>query len=49
VAFPQLSQELEHFRDNLNKRIGLGIGVVDVKVNTVETPEEIARRIETAT
>jgi 5-methyltetrahydropteroyltriglutamate--homocysteine methyltransferase len=42
-------RELEHFRDRLDKRIGLGIGVVDVKVNTVETPEEIARRIETAT
>lgn len=41
--------ELERFRDGLDKRIGLGIGVVDVKVNTVETPEQIARRIETAT
>ena len=28
--------------------IGLGIGVVDIKDNEVETPEEIARRIETA-
>jgi len=42
-------QELEYFRAGLDKRIGLGIGVVDVKVNTVESPEEIARRIETAT
>lgn len=41
--------ELEYFRDGVEKRIGLGIGVVDVKVNTVETPEEIASRIETAT
>lgn len=32
----------------IDGRIGLGIGVVDVKVNYVETPEEIARRIETA-
>ena len=42
-------EELENFRDGPDKRIGLGIGVVDVKVNTVESPEEIARRIETAT
>lgn len=41
-------QELQHFRDGLDPRIGLGIGVVDVKVNTVETPEEIASRIEAA-
>jgi 5-methyltetrahydropteroyltriglutamate--homocysteine methyltransferase len=41
--------ELEYFRDGLDPRIGLGIGVIDVKVNTVETPEVVARRIETAT
>lgn len=41
--------ELEYFRDGLDSSIGLGIGVVDVKVNTVETPEQIAGRIETAT
>ncbi len=41
-------KELEYFRDGVEPRIGLGIGVVDVKVNTVETPEEIAGRIETA-
>jgi 5-methyltetrahydropteroyltriglutamate--homocysteine methyltransferase len=40
--------ELKYFRDGVDERIGLGIGVVDVKVNTVETPEEIAARIETA-
>ena len=40
--------ELEHFRDQLNPRVGLGIGVIDIKVNTVETPDEVARRIETA-
>ncbi|MEX0613480.1 MAG: hypothetical protein WD229_15285, partial [Pirellulales bacterium] len=40
--------ELEYFRDGLDPRIGLGIGVIDVKVNTVETPEIVARRIETA-
>lgn len=36
--------ELRGVRDGL----GLGIGVVDVKVNRVETAEEIARRIERA-
>jgi 5-methyltetrahydropteroyltriglutamate--homocysteine methyltransferase len=40
--------ELAHFRDALDPKIGLGIGVIDVKVNTVETPEEVARRIEAA-
>jgi 5-methyltetrahydropteroyltriglutamate--homocysteine methyltransferase len=40
--------ELEYFREGLDKRIGLGIGVVDVKVNSVESPELIAKRIETA-
>lgn len=32
----------------IDKRIGIGIGVIDVKVNTVESPEEVARRIEKA-
>ena len=41
--------ELAHFRDGLDPRIGIGLGVVDVKVNTVETPDLIARRIEVAT
>jgi 5-methyltetrahydropteroyltriglutamate--homocysteine methyltransferase len=40
--------ELTYLRDQLNPRIGLGLGVIDIKVNTVETPEEVARRIETA-
>ena len=40
--------ELVQFKDGLDPRIGLGIGVIDIKVNTVETPEEVARRIETA-
>jgi 5-methyltetrahydropteroyltriglutamate--homocysteine methyltransferase len=30
----------------IDKRIGIGIGVVDVKVNHIETPDEIASRIE---
>jgi len=32
----------------IDKRIGLGIGVIDVKVNTVESPDEVAGRIEKA-
>jgi len=37
--------ELEAFRD-LDPRIGLGIGVVDIKDNEVETPDLIAARVE---
>jgi len=40
--------ELVHFRDGLDPRIGIGLGVIDVKVNTVETPELVARRIDHA-
>jgi 5-methyltetrahydropteroyltriglutamate--homocysteine methyltransferase len=32
----------------VDARIGIGLGVVDIKVNQVETPEEIARTIERA-
>jgi 5-methyltetrahydropteroyltriglutamate--homocysteine methyltransferase len=32
----------------VDARIGIGLGVVDIKVNHVETPEEIARAIERA-
>jgi 5-methyltetrahydropteroyltriglutamate--homocysteine methyltransferase len=39
--------EMDVFRD-LKPSIALGIGVVDIKDNEVETPEEIARRIEQA-
>ena len=39
--------ELAHFKDGLDPRIGIGLGVIDIKVNTVETPEVVARRIET--
>jgi 5-methyltetrahydropteroyltriglutamate--homocysteine methyltransferase len=39
--------ELEVFRD-LKPSIALGIGVIDIKDNEVETPAEIARRIEHA-
>jgi 5-methyltetrahydropteroyltriglutamate--homocysteine methyltransferase len=41
------SEELQALR-GIHPTIKLGIGVVDIKVNHVETPEEIARRIETA-
>ena len=39
--------DLEALRE-VRKGIALGIGVIDIKVNQVETPEEVARRIETA-
>ena len=39
--------ELEVFRD-LRPGLKLGLGVVDIKDNGVESPEEIARRIERA-
>ena len=39
--------DLDALKD-IEPRIGLGIGVVDIKVNHVETPEEIARAIERA-
>lgn len=32
----------------IDQRIGIGIGVVDVKVNAVETPDEVASRIHAA-
>ncbi len=40
--------ELAYFRDELDPRIGLGIGVIDIKVNTVETAELVAQRIDAA-
>jgi len=40
--------ELKFFRDGLDPRIGIGLGVLDVKVNTVESPDIVARRIEEA-
>jgi 5-methyltetrahydropteroyltriglutamate--homocysteine methyltransferase len=39
--------ELEALR-NLRPEIGIGLGVVDIKDNEVEAPDEIARRIERA-
>jgi 5-methyltetrahydropteroyltriglutamate--homocysteine methyltransferase len=40
-------EELDAFRE-LDSRIGLGLGVVDIKDNEVEAPELIARRLENA-
>jgi 5-methyltetrahydropteroyltriglutamate--homocysteine methyltransferase len=40
--------ELVYFKDGLEERIGIGLGVIDVKVNTVETAELVAKRIEGA-
>ncbi|MBL9152612.1 MAG: cobalamin-independent methionine synthase II family protein [Verrucomicrobiales bacterium] len=39
--------DLEALRD-IDPRIGLGIGVIDIKVNHIETPDEVARRLDTA-
>ena len=39
--------ELERLQD-VRREIGLGIGVIDIKDNEVESPEEVARRIERA-
>ena len=41
------TSDLDALKD-VNPRLGLGLGVVDIKVNHVETPEEIARAIERA-
>ena len=39
--------DLEALRD-IAPRMGLGLGMVDIKVNHIETPEEIARALERA-
>jgi 5-methyltetrahydropteroyltriglutamate--homocysteine methyltransferase len=39
--------ELDAFKD-LDPKIGLGLGVVDIKDNEIEAPETIARRLENA-
>jgi 5-methyltetrahydropteroyltriglutamate--homocysteine methyltransferase len=40
--------ELTHFKE-LKPEISVGLGVIDVKVNTVETPDQVAGRIAEAT
>lgn len=39
------AEDLAAFRE-IDARLTLGFGVIDIKVNPVETPEEVARRIE---
>jgi len=39
--------DLEALRD-LDPRIGIGVGVIDIKINHVETPDEVARALERA-
>ena len=41
------NDDLEALKD-IDPRIGLGLGVIDIKVNHVETADEVARRIEAA-
>jgi 5-methyltetrahydropteroyltriglutamate--homocysteine methyltransferase len=41
------ASDLEALRE-VSSKISLGIGVIDIKVNQVETPDEVARRIEAA-
>jgi len=46
-ARARLGQDLEAFA-GLNMKVGIGLGVIDIKVNHIETPEEVARAIEHA-
>jgi 5-methyltetrahydropteroyltriglutamate--homocysteine methyltransferase len=41
------SSDLEALR-SLDSRIGVGVGVIDIKINHIETAEEVARSIERA-
>jgi 5-methyltetrahydropteroyltriglutamate--homocysteine methyltransferase len=41
-------EELRDIAAGLDPRIGIGAGVIDIKVNAVESPETVARRIEAA-
>jgi 5-methyltetrahydropteroyltriglutamate--homocysteine methyltransferase len=41
------SSDLEALRE-LDPRIGIGVGVIDIKINHVETPEEVAGALERA-
>lgn len=41
------AEDLDALRD-VKEKIGIGIGVIDVKINHIETPDQIARRIERA-
>ncbi len=39
--------ELEYLA-RINPEVGIGLGVIDIKTNVVETPDEVARRIDAA-
>jgi 5-methyltetrahydropteroyltriglutamate--homocysteine methyltransferase len=41
------ASDLDALRD-VDRRIGIGVGVIDVKINQVETPDEVARALERA-
>jgi 5-methyltetrahydropteroyltriglutamate--homocysteine methyltransferase len=41
------ASDLQALQD-LDSRIGIGVGVIDIKINHVETPEEVARALERA-
>jgi 5-methyltetrahydropteroyltriglutamate--homocysteine methyltransferase len=41
------ASDLEALKD-VDPRIGIGLGVIDIKVNHIETPDEIARALERA-
>ena len=41
------TDDLQALKD-IDPKIALGIGVIDIKVNHIETPEEVAKRIEQA-
>ncbi len=40
-------EELQHF-EALRPEIGIGLGVIDIKTTVVETPDQVAQRIEAA-
>lgn len=39
-------EELQYFKGGLDPRIGIGLGVIDIKTNIVESPDLVAQRIE---
>jgi len=41
------AEDLQALRE-VRPDLALGLGVVDIKVNHIETPDEVAQRIETA-
>lgn len=41
------ASDLDALRD-VDRKIGIGVGVIDIKVNHIETPDEVARALERA-